>query len=47
MEPRSMPKRRFLAISKSDNGCGVEQLHIIVGARVSGANPKLVGVLPF
>jgi hypothetical protein len=41
-----MPKRCFLSISKSDGSGGVEDIHIIFVARVTVANPNLVGVFP-
>jgi hypothetical protein len=41
-----LPKRCFLAIPKSDGSGGIEDVHIFVVARVTVANPNLVGVFP-
>jgi hypothetical protein len=42
-----VPKGSFFAIPKSDGSGGVEDVHVVVGARVTGAHPTLVGVSPF
>jgi hypothetical protein len=42
-----MPKRGFATITKRDVGFSVENAHILLGARVVGADPNLSGVMPF
>jgi hypothetical protein len=42
-----MPKGGFTAISKRDGGSGVENAHILFGARIAGAHPNIFGIMPF
>jgi hypothetical protein len=39
-----MPKWSLAAIPKVDDGGGIEDLHILVGARVSGSRPNVIVV---
>jgi hypothetical protein len=45
-EPRGKPKGRFLPISNSDRSGGIEDIHILLVARVTVFDPNLVGVFP-
>jgi hypothetical protein len=45
-KPRGMPKRGFSPVSYRDDSGGVENLHVMLRARVPGSRPNLRRILP-
>jgi hypothetical protein len=46
-KPWGMPKRSLMPIAKGDRGSGMENIHIIVIARVAESHPNFVICFPF
>jgi hypothetical protein len=42
-----MPKGGFTTISKHDDVSSVEYAHILVGERITGAQPNIPEIMPF
>jgi hypothetical protein len=47
IKPRGMPKCGFPPIPKSDSGGRIKDIHVILGARIAGSHPNLIGFRPF
>jgi hypothetical protein len=47
VEPRGIPKRRYLSIANHHSGGYVEQVHIYLITRGVHAHPKLTQIPPF
>jgi hypothetical protein len=46
MNPRRMPKRCFATVSKVNGGGRIEDVHILIGAWVTGTTPNLAFIFP-
>jgi hypothetical protein len=47
MNPWGMPKQGLSIVPNSDSSGGIEDVNVLFGARVAGANPNFIGLRPF